>query len=243
LAVLVVSDIHANLAALDAVLDAAPPHDAVWFLGDAVGYGADPNAVVERLAEIGPEVWLAGNHDRAALGLLDLADFNPAARRAAEWTAATLSDAARSHLADRAASCVIEGSGVTLVHGSPRHPLWEYILGAQVAMDNFRHFSTPVCLFGHTHVAAIYQAEIDGALRLPTTLDPVVIPDGARWLVNPGSGGQPRDSDPRASCLIYEPAASALTFHRVSYDVAATQARILAAGLPSTLAARLDAGW
>jgi predicted phosphodiesterase len=241
--ILVLSDVHANLEALAAVLDAAPPFDAVWCLGDAVGYGPDPNAVVERLTELEPAVWLAGNHDHAALGKLDLSAFNADARRAVEWTAEHMSVGARARLLDLAPRHVLPEQDVTLVHGSPRHPIWEYILSARTAMECFDDFTTALCLFGHTHVPVIYQAEVDGALRANPVTGTRLEPGDRRWLANPGSVGQPRDGDPRASFLLYDPATRGVTFQRVTYDIGATQAKMLAAGLPSRLAARLDLGW
>lgn len=241
--VLVLSDIHANLEALEAVLDHAGEHDRVWFLGDAVGYGPDPNACVERLQSLNVEHWLAGNHDWAALERLDTSDFNPDARRAAEWTRDRLSKGVRERLDRAEPRADAPDEGLTLVHGSPRYPIWEYILDASTAMDNFASFESTLCFFGHTHVPIVYEEGIDGTLRLQIRLGEPVPMEGARWLVNPGSVGQPRDGDPRASYMLFDPEAREVSFHRVTYDVAAVQAKILDAGLPTSLAARLDFGW
>jgi predicted phosphodiesterase len=240
--VLVLSDIHANLEALEAVLAHAAPFDRVWFLGDAVGYGPDPNACVERLAALAPEVWLAGNHDWAALGRLDLSTFNPDPRLAAEWTAAQLTPSVRERLAAAEPRLDRPARDLTFVHASPRHPLWEYILDAGTARENFAHFDTGLCLFGHTHVPVVYEEAVDGVLRRPCELDRPMTSDELRWLVNPGSVGQPRDGDPRASYLTISNG-GALTFQRVAYEIPAVQAKILAAGLPPRLAARLEVGW
>jgi predicted phosphodiesterase len=240
--ILVISDIHANLPALEAVLEDGAPFEAVWCLGDAVGYGPDPEAVVVRLADLAPEVWLAGNHDHAAVGLLDLDTFNADARQAVLWTARELGDDARDRLFALEASARLDDRGITLVHGSPRHPLWEYITSPAMATDNFACIGTPLCFFGHTHVPAVYQEEVDGAVRCTIDAERPMSPSGARWLVNPGSVGQPRDGDPRASYVVFDPEAATLAFRRVAYDIAAVQSRMLAAHLPSRLATRLDSG-
>lgn len=241
--VLILSDIHANLEALEAVLDHVPGYDDVWFLGDIVGYGPDPNACIERVRALEPSQWLAGNHDWAAVGRMETDDFNPEARRAAHWTAEALSEAALALL--RGLEPRVEGAapGVTLVHGSPRRPVWEYVLDASVAMESFEHFETALCLFGHTHVPALYEEGVDGALRHPIAYDRPLDLSAGRWLANPGSVGQPRDGDPRSSYALFDPERKALSVHRVAYDIAAVQEKILKAGLPPRLAARLDHGW
>jgi diadenosine tetraphosphatase ApaH/serine/threonine PP2A family protein phosphatase len=243
MAILVLSDIHANLEALEAVLADAAPFDDVWFLGDAVGYGPDPNAVVERLLALAPACWLAGNHDWAALGRLDLADFNPDARTAAQWTAKALTPAVRSFLDTLEPRLERVADRYTLVHGSPRHPIWEYILDAGTAAENFADFGAPVGLFGHTHVPVVFEESLDGILRRPYILGQPLATDDARRLINPGSVGQPRDGDPRASYLLLDLATGLVTFRRAAYDIEAVQAKILQAGLPPRLAARLSYGW
>lgn len=239
----ILSDIHANLEALEAVLAHAGSFERLWFLGDAVGYGPDPNACVERLAELEPEVWLAGNHDWAAIGKLDLSQFNPDARRAAEWTGAALSPASRARLEAVAPRAECPAEDVTLVHGSPRAPIWEYILDIGTAAENFALFDSALCFFGHTHVPVVYEEGVDGAMRLRFEPGKALAPNGARWLVNPGGVGQPRDGDPRSSYLRFDPERRQLTFHRVAYPIPTVQRKILAAGLPEALAARLDFGW
>lgn len=237
------SDIHANMEALEAVLADAEGFDTVWFLGDAVGYGPQPNECVELLHSLDPQYWLAGNHDWAALGKLDLADFNPEARAAAEWTAERLEDGVRAFLEASEPRREAKRAGVTLAHGSPRHPIWEYILDPATATENFEAFTTKNCFFGHTHVPAVYEEGVDGAVRQPITPGLSIMLGESRRMVNPGGVGQPRDGDPRASYLLYDQENSWLTFHRVPYDIESTQAKILAAGLPARLAARLDYGW
>ncbi len=153
--ILVISDIHANLDAFDAVLqDARGQWDYVWCLGDVVGYGPDPNDCVERLREL-PHLCLAGNHDWAALGRLDLSTFNSDARAAVTWTSAALRPAGRRWLEALPTTFVV--GDYTLAHGSPREPIWEYILEPQVAALNFSHFETSFCLVGHTHQPVIYE--------------------------------------------------------------------------------------
>jgi diadenosine tetraphosphatase ApaH/serine/threonine PP2A family protein phosphatase len=244
MAVLVISDVHANLEALEAVLaDAAGRHDGVWFLGDAVGYGPDPNEVVERLVALEPAYWLAGNHDLAALGRMDLDDFNPDARAAAVWTGRQLTPAFRARLETLGPRLDLPGDSVCLVHGSPRQPVWEYVLDAGTADDNFGAFTAPLGFYGHTHVPTVFDQYLDGTERRPYRIAEPYEPAAGRRLVNPGSVGQPRDGDPRASYLLFEPEAGTFTFHRVAYDIEAVQTKILAAGLPHRLAARLAYGW
>jgi predicted phosphodiesterase len=241
--VLVLSDIHGNLEALDAVLSHARGFDALWFLGDAVGYGPDPNACVERLITLEPAIWLAGNHDWAALDKLDASGFNPDAKRAVDWARDTLDDTVRDRLLQAEPRVDLPKQQLTLVHGSPRHPIWEYILDASTAMENFGHFESRTCFFGHTHVPVVYEEGVDGTLRHLVDSDEPRPLGRTRSLVNPGSVGQPRDGDPRASYAVYDPDARTVTFHRVPYDIASVQEKILAAGLPASLAARLDYGW
>jgi diadenosine tetraphosphatase ApaH/serine/threonine PP2A family protein phosphatase len=243
MSVLILSDVHANLQALEAVLAHAGEFDEVWFLGDAVGYGPDPNACVERLLSLSPRYWLAGNHDWAALGKLDVADFNPDARIAAQWTGRQLTGEVRRWLDRLEPRIDLPDGSATLAHGSPRHPIWEYILDAGTALDNFGHFTAPLCLFGHTHVPVVYEEAVDGVLRLPLPVGEATRADDARRLVNPGSVGQPRDGDPRASYMRFEPATGTFTLHRVPYDIATVQDRILSARLPNRLAARIEFGW
>jgi len=242
--ILVLSDVHANLEALEAVLAAAGGWDDVWFLGDAVGYGPDPEACLERLAGLEPAVWLAGNHDHAALGKIDPATFNTDARKAAEWTGRRLSADQRRLLEGARVRVEDARTDTTLVHGSPRQPLHEYILTASTADENFRCFTSALCLFGHTHVPVIYEAAVDGTLRhSPEPGRTNVLDRDTRWLVNPGGVGQPRDGDARASYMLFDPEAGSLVLHRVEYDIERTQAKIKAAGLPARLAQRLALGW
>jgi predicted phosphodiesterase len=243
MSILLLSDVHANIEALDAVLtDAEGQYGAVWFLGDVVGYGPDPNACVERLRELGPEHWLAGNHDWAAVGRMETREFNPDAREAAHWSGRQLSDGALDWLRQLQPRLDL-GEELTLVHGSPRQPVWDYILDRSVATECFDHFASRLCLFGHTHVPAAYEDGVDGADRREFGVGAQLAVDHGRWLLNPGSVGQPRDGDPRASYGLLDAGTGTLTIRRVAYDVAAVQDKILKAGLPNRLAVRLDYGW
>jgi len=237
----VLSDIHANLVALDAVLDALGAVDAIWQLGDVVGYGPEPDAVVDRLRERGA-VGVRGNHDAAALGGPEIEYFNPDARRAMEWTRRTIGPATRRWLA-ALPERLIEAP-FTLVHGSPRDPIWEYVTTAPVARRNLEALETPWGLHGHTHLPSVFRDD-DGRTELLTPSDRSSLDlDERRLLVNPGSVGQPRDGDPRASALILELDGEVVTatWHRVAYHIAATQARMRRFGLPSRLVERLDYG-
>ncbi len=238
----VLSDIHSNLVALEAVLAALGSVDAVWVLGDIVGYGPEPDAVVERLVGVGA-VAVAGNHDAAAVGAADVAWFNPDARAAIEWTQRRIAPSTRSWLADL--PTVLEEPPVALVHGSLREPLWEYILSGAEARPNLRLLvdrRLAVGLHGHTHVPVLWR--LTG-----NDLELVRVEDGTRIaldnrpvLANPGSVGQPRDGDPRAGFLVYDTDRPELVWRRVGYDVAATQATMRRVGLPDWLVERLAIG-
>lgn len=240
--VLVLSDIHANLAALNRVLDEAGDVDVIWCLGDVVGYGPEPNACVDRLRELRPEYWLAGNHDWAALGKLDISDFNPMARLAALWTRQQLTPENIAFLETLPAR-TRASEKFTLAHGSPRHPIWEYIMDVRTAAVNFAHFDTPYCLVGHTHIPAIYRQH-SGRVDVPAYIlgDPIKLGD-SRLIINPGGVGQPRDGDPRASYLLLDTEVLAVTYYRVAYPIQETQAKMSEAGLPARLIVRLAYGW
>jgi diadenosine tetraphosphatase ApaH/serine/threonine PP2A family protein phosphatase len=235
----VISDIHANLPALEAVLAAAGAVDAVWHLGDLVGYGPEPDAVVARLREIGA-IGVQGNHDAAAVGDPGIDWFNPDARRAMEWTRAVIADETRRWLA--ALPETRTDGEATLVHGSPRDPLWEYITSVPIARASLAALGTRIGLNGHTHVPIAFVEE-GGAIEVvgPAT-GPVLELRGRRALVNPGGVGQPRDGDPRAAFLILDTAADTVTWHRVGYDIESVQSAMRAVGLPGRLAARLAIG-
>jgi len=236
---LVLSDIHANITALDAVVDAAPQTDEIWVLGDIVGYGPEPDAVVDRLRELGAH-GVRGNHDAAALGGDEIESFNVDARRAMEWTRSAISDRTRAWLATLPERLVRDDW--TLVHGSPRDPIWEYVTSAPVARAAFADLETPHGLHGHTHVPIGFLEE-DGSLE---TMSPgsgsVLELAGRRALLNPGSVGQPRDGIPAASWLVLDTDAGAATWHRTAYDIAAVQIAMATLHLPPRLVERLAYG-
>jgi predicted phosphodiesterase len=242
--VAVISDIHANLRALDAVLAAAGSVDAVWQLGDVVGYGPDPNAVIERLRGAGA-VGVRGNHDDAALGLLPIDEFNDEARLAAEWTRARLDDDARAYLSALPYALVPEGFDFTLVHASPRDPTWEYVDSPWAARDSATAFKTACCLVGHTHVPLAWREKSPGRggfLSVKVASGFRLRLDGRRAYLNPGSVGQPRDGSATASFMVIDTDADDVAWHRVAYDVEAVTAAMIEAGLPARLARRLRFG-
>lgn len=237
--VAVLSDIHANLVALDAVLGALGSVDAVWHLGDVVGYGPDPDGVVERLASVGA-IGVKGNHDAAACGGDEIEWFNPDARAAMEWTRRAISPATRDWL-DGQPSTRSEGD-FTLVHGSPRDPVWEYVTSVAVARANLAVLQTRYGLHGHTHVPIAFREDggrIDVISPAPGS---ELALDHASLLLNPGSVGQPRDGDPTASWLVIDTEAGHCRWDRAAYDVAAVQAAMTAQALPARLVGRLSHG-
>jgi diadenosine tetraphosphatase ApaH/serine/threonine PP2A family protein phosphatase len=238
--VAVLSDIHANLEALRAVLaDCAGRADVLLCLGDVVGYGADPEACIELVAERCQAV-VAGNHDYAVTGRLDLDWFNPYARAAAEWTAARLSEAARAWLG--ALPLVREFADATLVHASPAMPEeWDYLISAEDGYAVFGAFATRLCFVGHSHLPAVWAVGSGGRRWWPR-VEEVALQPGARYVVNVGAVGQPRDRDPRAAYVLWDQDERRVTVRRVSYDVAGAQRKIRAAGLPELLADRLARG-
>jgi len=245
---LIISDIHSNLAALDAVLADAGSFDKVWCLGDVVGYGPDPNECLERLRDL-PHTCVAGNHDWAALGKMNTEDFNPAAKKACQWTREQLSPSNLEYLEALPKSLVEED--FTLVHGSPRHSIWEYILYPSIAEANFEHFDTKFCLVGHTHVPVIYRDNPENPAQacdtvIPSLNNPLVLGE-ERLIINPGSVGQPRDGDPRASYAIFDSdrkrSDHTLEYRRVSYPIETTQEKMKDKDLPARLIIRLGYGW
>ena len=239
---LIVSDIHGNIQALEAVLGAARGWDRLLVLGDLVGYGADPNAVIARIHALEPAATVRGNHDKVACGLDDGADFNQVARLSALWTAGQLTAPHREYLRGLPRGPAAIDGGLEICHGSP-HDEDAYILDAADAEQAFAAMTRPLCVFGHTHlpVALTARGETRSADVPGDDGATVRIEAGTACLLNPGAVGQPRDGDPRAAFAEYE-AGSGFTFRRVEYDVAGAQARIVAAGLPQPLAARLAAG-
>lgn len=236
----ILSDIHGNLEALDAVLaDAASRADAIVCLGDIVGYGADPVACIERVAERAQLV-VAGNHEHGVAGLLDLDWFNDWAKAAAKWTRRRLD---RDHLGWLATRPLVgETDDATLVHASPARPAeWDYLVSADDGYEAFAAFSTRVCFVGHSHRSGAWSLGSSGREHEPGATE-VELQAGRRYLINVGSVGQPRDRDARAAYGVWDVDERRITIRRVAYDVATAQAKILAAGLPAVLAERLTIG-
>jgi diadenosine tetraphosphatase ApaH/serine/threonine PP2A family protein phosphatase len=238
----VLADIHSNYTALMAVLDdiaAKGGVDEVWCLGDIVGYGPEPSECIQLLTMVKP-VCISGNHDLGAAGKLDPALFNPLAAEACKWTAGKLNAADLLFLSELPAT--VKRGDFTLVHGSPNDPALEYITSSTIAERNFEAFETKYCLAGHTHIPAAYKQE-------GTTASAVVLKPGVglvmiehRIIINPGAVGQPRDGDPRASYGIYDSEGQIFRLYRIDYDFHATQDKMMAAGLPVPLVARLGEG-
>lgn len=240
--ILIISDVHANFTALKTVLEMAGKFDAVWCLGDLVGYGPDPNACVETIRNLAGLECILGNHDAATLNHIDTSNFNPEARTAIQWTQNELSESNRAFLGGLPEK--IELDGVTLAHGSPRHPVWEYLLDNRTARQSFDYFQTDYCLVGHTHLPVIYTLEDKNyPARLMVPEPNTNLNLNPRAIINPGSVGQPRDRDPRASFAIYDTQNATWDYRRVPYDVNDVQQRMAAAGLPDRHIARLVAGW
>jgi predicted phosphodiesterase len=249
LRLLILSDIHANLEALEACLDAAPEHDQVYNLGDIVGYGADPNEVTERSRDLG-SIFVRGNHDKACSGLSDLNDFNPVAGAAALWTREKLTDDHLQFLRALPQGPLAPVENVQLVHGSPRDED-EYILLASDAYVILAQAAVPLTFFGHTHVQRCFLLEGNGqgksfapvykSAKSRQTIK-LELKANTKYMVNPGSVGQPRDNDPRAAFLLYDMHAGVITFYRVPYNIERAQEKIFSAGLPERLAIRLEEG-
>ena len=238
---LIVSDVHSNIVALDAVLAAAGdagPIDQVWCLGDIVGYGPWPVATVRRLRSL-DAVCICGNHDAGAIGRLPLDDFNGAAGIACRWNGEQLDDESRDFLSNL--PLTVERDGFTLVHGTPAYPLWEYLDGYSVAHQAWDDASTGDILVGHTHLQFTVESD-SGDFALAEPEGGTVRRGSANLIVNPGSVGQPRNGDPRACYAVYDDQASEVALQRVAYDVATTQRAMEDANLPLSLISRLAHG-
>jgi diadenosine tetraphosphatase ApaH/serine/threonine PP2A family protein phosphatase len=239
---LVISDIHANLEALDAVLAVAGRYDHALVLGDLVGYGADPNAVIDRVRALSAATLIRGNHDKVGAGLESTDGFNYLARHAIEWTANALTPERRDWLAALPQGPVIVDDLVEICHGTPFDED-VYIFDDLDAMRALHVARRPLCLFGHTHVVAAYHLDdMRSVAHLRAAQIAVPADDTARYLVNCGAVGQPRDGDPRAAFGILDTVTRTLSLERVEYDIDTAQAKIVGAGLPDVLAQRLAVG-
>jgi len=242
--VTIVTDVHSNLAALNAVLqqaEALRALDAIWSMGDLVGYGPQPTECLERLCGYAFRS-VAGNHDLAATGGMDTRDFNRAAAVANQWNASRLTETDRTFL--QALPQTLTIGQVSLVHGSLRSPAWEYLYSLDAALNQFDRMETPYSFVGHTHVPLVFEErEHNRAPRYWQPEDGELLELGDRRLImNPGGVGQPRDGDPRAAFAIYDTEAATVAFHRVPYDIGLTQAAMREAGLPPALISRLTVG-
>ena len=242
LRILILSDIHSNLEALRAVFEDAETRggfEEIWSVGDIVGYGPDPGACLELL--LGYEfLSVVGNHDLAAVGKLSTAEFNSQARMAAEWTAAQLTPDHAQYLS--ALPKVMRRGDFTLVHGSLREPIWEYLVSIPSAMETFRLLESRFCLVGHSHIPFICR-EGEVLCSFEDFPEGQAVKLGEeRMIINPGGLGQPRDGDRRPSYAIYDSIEQSLYRHRVNYEIAATQKKMRVAELPEGLITRLDFG-
>ncbi len=244
---LVLSDIHANIDALDAVLEDAGSQsaDAVLVLGDLVGYGAEPEMAIDRVRSLAPVAIVRGNHDKVVAGLEGDEGFNPMARRSAAWTRQAISEDSLAYLAALPQGPLAVDPLVEICHGSPYDEDW-YISGETDALEALSAASRPVCFFGHTHIPLAAECAASGALRILFTgtgdRERVALTEAGRYLVNPGSVGQPRDGDPRAAYGILDTEARDIVVRRVAYPVERARDRILATDLPKQLAQRLMLG-
>jgi predicted phosphodiesterase len=239
---LIISDIHGNRTALEAVLEAAGSVDMVWCLGDIIGYGPDPNDCVAIIRNLPNLICLRGNHDSAVIGLTERIKFNHAAQMVLEWTDDQLNPVNRQYLMNL--SPQVEVDDVTLVHGSPRDPTWEYIMDVYTATANFDYFETPYCFVGHSHLPVLYYLKNGNELANVSFVypgDKTRLPENC--IVNPGSVGQPRDHDPRAAYTIFDTEKKTWAQYRINYDISEVQDRMNSAGLPVEYIQRLDMGW
>ena len=247
---LILSDVHANLEALDAVLEAAPPqyYDRLLVLGDLVGYGANPNEVVDKMFELTPDALIRGNHDKVASGVEEPLHFNDVAAAAARWTFDTLTERNRARVAGLPVGPVSVDDTVEVCHGTP-YDEDVYVFSEVEAVRALDAAHRPVCLFGHTHVPVGYARHtVTGILNVITPEMVATAPtmltlnQDHQYLINPGSVGQPRDGDPRAAFAIHDTDTSSVEIIRVPYRVDQAQDKICAAGLPESLARRLGVG-
>lgn len=241
--VLILSDIHSNAVALETVLADAGSYDQLWNLGDTIGYGPQPNECMAAM-RAHANYMILGNHDMACIGSLDLSDFNPDARTANIWNGKQLFKEHHQALLELQNTLAID-ERFLLAHGSPREPVWEYLLTRAQAIANFKLFKHAICFIGHSHVPLIFQHHTDGRCDGPASPEAdtlVHLQPEMRYIINPGSVGQPRNQDPRAAYVMFDTEANTVLFRRVSYDVGKTQDLMNAANLPEMLVVRLQYG-
>ena len=242
---LILSDIHANLDAFETVLEhAAGRWDRVLVLGDLVGYGAEPNEVVDRVKELAPDVVIRGNHDKAACGIDDGSQFNHVARMAAVWTGGQLTPENLAYLRELPMGPIEIDDLTEICHGAPFDED-AYVFDELDALRALKLSERPLCLFGHTHYPVTFELSaetFDSIGPSPSAETTLRLREGAKYLVNPGSVGQPRDGDPRAAYAVVDVGARSVELFRVPYRIEAAQAKIMKAGLPEVLAQRLAVG-
>ena len=241
--VLIVSDIHSNYVALETVLAVAGSFDQLWNLGDTIGYGPRPNECIATVSAA-DAVMIGGNHDLACLGKVDLSDFNPDARAANIWNGQQLEPGNRAAIEVLPPTLEVD-ERFLLAHGSPREPVWEYLLSLPQAEENFQLFEHQVCLIGHSHVPLIFRKHPDGTIEGPALASADLLLElapGYRYFLNPGSVGQPRNQDPRAHYALLDTDDGIVQFKRVEYDIAQTQRQMREAKLPPALIRRLEYG-
>lgn len=241
--VLIVSDIHSNYVALETVLAVAGSFDQLWNLGDTIGYGPRPNECIATVSAA-DAIMIGGNHDLACLGKVDLSDFNPDARAANIWNGQQLEPGNRAAIEVLPPTLEVD-ERFLLAHGSPREPVWEYLLSLPQAEENFQLFEHQVCLIGHSHVPLIFRKHPDGTIEGPALASADLLLElapGYRYFLNPGSVGQPRNQDPRAHYALLDTDDGIVQFKRVEYDIAQTQRQMREAKLPPALIRRLEYG-
>lgn len=240
--ILIISDIHGNLPALITVLSDAGPVDQIWCLGDVIGYGPFPNECIDLLRNQPNLVCLLGNHDAAVAGMIPLNTFNGDARRSVVWTSSIISASNRTWIQERPETATIES--FTLAHGSPRNPVWEYLIDPGAASINFEYFETQFCFVGHSHLPIQFTFTAPYRAAKWSVPEPdTVIKLKPRQILNPGSVGQPRDHDPRAAYAILDMEKLTWLPRRVQYDIKTVHNRILELELPERHALRLLEGW
>ncbi len=237
----IIADIHSNLMALETVLadiETKGGVDEIWCLGDIVGYGPEPHRCIE-IIQSRCSACVAGNHDWAAIGKMDTSYFNPEAAEAAEWTSRQLKLEDIHFL--ESLPLTLEKGDFTLAHGSPRDPIWEYILSVPEAEENLKYFKTLYCLIGHSHIPILFECGEPCSAYMISPETKLNL-GKKRLIINPGSVGQPRDGDPLAAYAIYDSGAGTINFYRIPYDILTTQQRMQDAGLPEWLIHRLAHG-
>jgi predicted phosphodiesterase len=237
------ADIHSNLPALKAVLYDVNHRGGVeelWCIGDIVGYGPNPSQCIELLRQQ-KHISIAGNHDLGSIGKVALSDFNPDAAFACRWTSKQLSTEDIEYL--KGLPLTLEKGDFTIVHGSPREPIWEYLISKGSAQESFSYLKSSFCLVGHSHMPVIFKQEKDGSCSvIPFSVSIGQVLGKSSMIVNPGSVGQPRDDDSRASYAIYDSDSGVVRLYRVEYDVGAVQLEMTQKNLPVRLIVRLEQG-